>query len=162
MFIFHTHLDNSLQHLQNDNSWIFFPTLYGNRSLDWSHYLYISHYPARWDQFLLRIQHNKKMRWLQEIPAVYRQLQHHSGPIHHHIQYPMYGCSIFQHVQCLLHFHQQDEPGVLNSSSFQYQVFMCMFTICLNNIQIGGFVDKSACGCHYYACNPISRGSECN
>ena len=105
----HTHIDNSLQHLHYDHSCVF-PILHGNRSLDWSHYLYIPRHPTRWDQFLVQMQHNKKMRQLQEIPAVYRQLQHHSRPSHHHIQYPMYCCSILQHVQCLLHFHQQDGP----------------------------------------------------
>ena len=121
-----THIGNTLLHLHYDYSCYVhvFPSLDEYRCLDSSHYLYISHHPTRWDQFLVRMQHNKNMRWLQEIPALYRQLQHHSGPSHHHIQYPMYCCSILPHVQCLLHFHQQDEPGVLNSSRFQYPVYM--------------------------------------
>ena len=43
-------------------------------------------------------------------------------------------------------------------------MFMCMFAICLNNIQIGGSVYKSvgALICEYiYICNPISMGGEC-
>ena len=102
-----THVHKTLQHLRHGHKYVF-PTLHGNRSLNWSHYLYISPHPTRWDQFLVRMKHNKKMRQLREIPVLYRQLQHHSGPSHHHIQYPMYCCSILQHVQCLLHSHQQD------------------------------------------------------
>ena len=60
-YVVNTHLHISLQHLLYDCSYVF-PTLYENRSLDWSHYLCISHYPTRWDQFLVRMKHNKKMR----------------------------------------------------------------------------------------------------
>ena len=103
-----THSDKPHQHLHYGNSF-HYQHLCENSDRVYSHFPCIGHHPTRLVPILFQNKHLLMLKQLQEIPVLYRQLQHQLSPTNHHTQYPILLCRIPPHVLHVDHAHQQVE-----------------------------------------------------